>query len=97
MFIFIGLVIMAEHRLSKEKHRILRELDVGAAMKDVARKFIPDDEEIALAGLHRARILMRRAFTKAEVAASRKWLEEWDRSDANLAKSGRRELPPTVN
>ena len=48
---------------------------MNAGLKNVAHKgFIPDTREIALAGLHKARLMVRKPFTKQELAASRDWL-----------------------
>src|SRR5262249_12469889 len=59
----------------KERLRILRELDVNAALKAVAAAgFIPDNREIALAGLHKARVVMVKHFTPEQIASSKAWL-----------------------
>jgi hypothetical protein len=43
-------------RMSKEQRRILADVDVDTALKNVAiLGFIPDTREIAEAGLHKAR------------------------------------------
>lgn len=66
---------MTEPRMDQETYRILKHMDVDAALKRVATDgFIPDTPTIALAGLHKARLLQGRRFTKAERAASRDWL-----------------------
>lgn len=63
--------------IAKERLRILKGLDVDAALKHVATLgFIPDTREIALAGLHKARCRQPRYFTREELKASRDWLEE---------------------
>lgn len=64
--------------LSKEGLRILKELDVDASLKVVAhRGFIPDNKEIALAGLHKARLMVSSpTFTEEELQTSRDWLLE---------------------
>lgn len=64
-------------KLSKEQFHILKELDVDAALKNVAAKgFIPDTKEIALAGLHKARLQTRRLWSRKELNDSRNWLLE---------------------
>ena len=77
---------MARNRLDKERLRILRELDVEASLKlfPQAAKVVvggynasgryTDAKETALAGLHRARLIMPNVFTAAEKQASRQWL-----------------------
>jgi hypothetical protein len=60
--------------LSKESHRILAELDVDAAMKRRPLGFCPENREIALAGLHKARLMAGGAFTRAQREESREWL-----------------------
>ena len=59
--------------LSKELHRILRELDVGAALKKVADEGGPisDDTELALVALHKSRIIMGNECNNASVSSSR--------------------------
>jgi len=64
-------------QLSKEQYRILNTLDVDAALKNVAMKgFIPDDRNMALAGLHKARLATRRVWTRRQLDESRRWLSE---------------------
>lgn len=59
----------------KERLRILRELDVDAALKGVASSgFIPDTREIALAGIHKARIVLKQFFTEEQIDYSTNWL-----------------------
>jgi hypothetical protein len=62
-------------RMTDEMRGILTRLDVDAALKhsDVLG-FTPDTEEIAIAGMHKARLLAGRAFTKAQRMESRAWL-----------------------
>ncbi len=63
------------YKLTAEGLRILKELDVDSALKVVAADgFIPDTREIALAGLHKARLIHKKPFTKKELKASREWL-----------------------
>jgi hypothetical protein len=64
-------------RLTKESRRILNEMDVDTAMKNVAvLGFIPDTLEIAEAGRHKVRIIAGSAFTKTQRDESRRWLKE---------------------
>jgi hypothetical protein len=64
-------------KLDPEQLRIMKTLDVDASLKAVARKgFIPDNREIALAGIHKARLRARNAFTRVELDYSRRWLRE---------------------
>lgn len=64
-------------KLTKEQFRILDTLDVDAALLDVAAKgFIPDNKEIALAGLHKARLKTRRVWSRVKLDESRTWLLE---------------------
>jgi hypothetical protein len=64
-------------KLTKEQYRILDSLDVDAALKSVAaRRFIPDNRQIALAGIHKARLATRRVWSRAKLDESRRWLLE---------------------
>ena len=68
---------MVVKMISKEQLRILKELDVDAALKNVAQKgFIPDTKEIALAGLHKAHLTANKYFTKDEINKSKEWLTD---------------------
>lgn len=61
--------------MNKEMLRILKELDVDSALKDVAEKgFLPDTREIALAGLHKARIKASNHFSESDIHYSISWL-----------------------
>jgi hypothetical protein len=61
--------------LTKESKRILDEMDVDTAMKNVAvLGFIPDTREIAEAGMHKVRLMIGGAFTREQREASRIWL-----------------------
>jgi hypothetical protein len=75
--------------MDKEKFRVLKKLDVAAAralFRDVATAngFKPaindttgkpmSEDEVILASLHKSRLSQPRLFSKAEKAASRKWL-----------------------
>lgn len=63
--------------MSPEQLRILKELDVDAALRKVAgRGFIPETREIAIAGLHKARLTMSHLFTQEEIEISKIWLKE---------------------
>jgi hypothetical protein len=62
-------------RISDRTRDILNRLDVAAAMRDVGvLGFVPDNERIALAGLHKARLKAGRIFTKAQRIESAEWL-----------------------
>ena len=73
---------------NQEKLRILKELDVEAALNGApgARNVVvggykdtgqwADAKETALAGLHRARLMSPNHFTAEERATSTKWLFE---------------------
>jgi hypothetical protein len=62
-------------QLSKEGLRILEQMDVDKAMKNVAvLGFIPDTREIAEAGMHKVRLMVGGAFTRAQREESRRWL-----------------------
>jgi hypothetical protein len=64
-------------KLSKEQYRILDTLDVDAALKSgAASGFIPDSRQIALAGLHKARLATRRVWSRVKLDESRRWLSE---------------------
>lgn len=75
---------MNKHK--RERLRILRELDVDAAVMafpDVAKVVVggynasgryTDRNETLLAGPHRARLIWAKHFTDAELAESRQWL-----------------------
>ncbi len=66
-----------QQKLTKELFHILKTLDVDAALKSVAAKgFIPDTRDIALAGLHKARLRTRRVWSRKELNDSRTWLLE---------------------
>lgn len=62
-------------RLTNENRRILDEMDVDAAMKNVAvLGFIPDTRENAEAGMHKARLMTPRAWSRTQREESRRWL-----------------------
>ena len=62
-------------RMSDRTRDILDRLDVAAAMRDAAvLGFVPDNERIALAGLHKARLKAGRAFTREQRTESAEWL-----------------------
>lgn len=63
--------------MDKELHRILKELDVEAAERRVFKtaQFTTDSRRNSLAGLHKARLATRKAFTSSEVAESEAWLD----------------------
>jgi len=63
--------------MDKETHRILRDLDVKAAERRVFKThgFTTDRAKNSLAGLHKARLMMRKAFTKSEIKDSEEWLD----------------------
>lgn len=64
-------------KLSKEQYRMLDTLDVDAALKkSAAMGFIPDSRHIALAGLHKARLASRNAWSRVKLDESRRWLLE---------------------
>jgi hypothetical protein len=66
-----------KYTLTPEQLRIMKTLDVDTALKNVAKRgFIPDNREIALAGIHKARLKARGAFTRVELDESRCWLRE---------------------
>ena len=74
------------NRHKRERLRILKELDVEAALKispDAAKVVVggynasgryTDRQETALAALHRARMASPQHFNEAERGASRQWL-----------------------
>lgn len=63
--------------MEKELHRILRTLDIDAAESRVFKSvgFSTSDRRNSLAGLHKARLMAGKAFTKAEIAESEAWLD----------------------
>lgn len=72
-------------RLDAERIRILRDLDVSAALACTPKKAYPrggpkdngefaDTREIVLAAMHKMRVLHVALFTDDERAASRHWL-----------------------
>lgn len=76
-------------RLDPEKLRILRTLDVDAALAPFRKLGFPpasdertgapvSEREVVLAGLHKMRIRSGRVFTREEREASRLWLAEHD-------------------
>ncbi len=69
---------MPSHGLTPEQIRMLREVDVDAALKRIAQLFnyIPDYRINAEAGLHKARIIEGEpTFTAKEIAVSIAWLK----------------------
>lgn len=64
--------------MDKETKRILREIDVKAAMQKVLdnRGFSPSSEEVALAAIHKARVIVgSKLLTDKEIAESIDWLQ----------------------
>jgi hypothetical protein len=73
----------AEIAAWKERIRILREMDVDAALRlvaGIAPQDLPENRRNAEAGLHKARAhkSMRRFFTKEQIQASKRWLKKND-------------------
>lgn len=63
-------------KLTKRSVQILKTMDVDQAMKNVAvLGFIPDTREIAIAGMHKTRLIVGGPFTKEEREESRRWLQ----------------------
>ena len=62
-------------RLPPEMLRILRELDVDSVREDFVA-FVGEPPDAILASLHKARLMHRKPFTRAELSASANWLHE---------------------
>lgn len=64
-------------KIPPETYLILDRMDVDAAMRNAdVLGFRPTSREIAIAGMHKARIMAGRAFTGAQRDQSRKWLRD---------------------
>jgi hypothetical protein len=62
-------------KITPETYLILARMDVDAALKNASvLGYRPQSREIALAGMHKARLLAGRAFTRQQREASRAWL-----------------------